>query len=153
MFLYVCKQTFRKLYEYITREFLGLRMLNFQGIIFMWTRTYSEIFKSAWVYLKNMHKVIYPHKRRSFTCVSAYSPRQEFRLETWWCRWNFKENNKKSCSFTIKRRSYFVSRISVNMRRPWSWMWGSFSRHGFDIQRWEQGHCTIDRCRKCFQFG
>ena len=34
MFLYVCKQTFGKLYGYITQEFLGLRMRNFQGIIF-----------------------------------------------------------------------------------------------------------------------
>ena len=31
----VCKQTFRKLDGYIIREFLGLRMRNFQGIIFM----------------------------------------------------------------------------------------------------------------------
>ena len=47
MFLYVCKQTFRKLFGYITREFLGLRVQNFQGIIFIWTRAYKEIFKSA----------------------------------------------------------------------------------------------------------
>ena len=32
MFLYVSKQTFRKLYGYITRELLGLRIRNFQGI-------------------------------------------------------------------------------------------------------------------------
>ena len=51
MFLYVCKQTFRKRYRYITREFLGLRRQIFQGIIFIWTRTYREIFKSALVYL------------------------------------------------------------------------------------------------------
>ena len=31
----VDKQTFRKLYGYKTREFLGLRMQNFQGIIFI----------------------------------------------------------------------------------------------------------------------
>ena len=31
VFLYVCKQTFRKLYGYITREFWELRMQNFQG--------------------------------------------------------------------------------------------------------------------------
>ena len=52
MFLYVCKETFCKFYGYITREFLGLRILIFQGIIFIWTRTYREIFKSALVYLK-----------------------------------------------------------------------------------------------------
>ena len=35
----------------ITREFLGLRMQNFQGIIFISTQTFKEIFKSASVYL------------------------------------------------------------------------------------------------------
>ena len=35
----------------MTREFLGLRMWNFQGIVFIWTQTYREIFKSALVYL------------------------------------------------------------------------------------------------------
>ena len=35
----------------MTQEFLGLKMRNFQGIIFIWTRTYGEIFKSALVYL------------------------------------------------------------------------------------------------------
>ena len=50
-FLYVSKQTFRKLYRYLTRQFLELRMRNFQGVNFMLTRTYREIFKSALVYL------------------------------------------------------------------------------------------------------
>ena len=50
MFPYVCKQTFRKLFGYITREFLGLRMRNFQIIIFLWTRTYREIFKSREIF-------------------------------------------------------------------------------------------------------
>ena len=35
-----------KLYGQITREFLRLRMRNFQGIAFIWTQTYWEIFKS-----------------------------------------------------------------------------------------------------------
>ena len=35
----------------ITREFLGLRMRNFQGSVFIWIQTYREIFKSALVYL------------------------------------------------------------------------------------------------------
>ena len=35
----------------ITREFSGLRMWNCQGIIFISTQTYREIFKSALVYL------------------------------------------------------------------------------------------------------
>ena len=35
LFLYVCKQTFRKLYGLITQEFLGLRIRNFQGVIFI----------------------------------------------------------------------------------------------------------------------
>ena len=36
--------------SYVYRP-LGLRMLNFQGIIFIRTRTYKKIFKSALVYL------------------------------------------------------------------------------------------------------
>ena len=36
---------------YITREFIGLRMQNFQGIVLVWTRTYGEILKSVLVYL------------------------------------------------------------------------------------------------------
>ena len=36
---------------WITREFLRLRIKNFQGITFILTRTYGEIFKSALVYL------------------------------------------------------------------------------------------------------
>ena len=35
----------------ITPEFLGLRIRNIQGIIFIWTQTYRGIFKSALVYL------------------------------------------------------------------------------------------------------
>ena len=46
MFLYVCKQTFRKLWGYVTRKFLGLRMRIFEGIIFIWTRTYRERFSN-----------------------------------------------------------------------------------------------------------
>ena len=37
--------------ERITREFLELRMRNFQGITFILLRTNKEIFKSALVYL------------------------------------------------------------------------------------------------------
>ena len=40
-----------KLHGQITWEFIGLRMQNFQGIAFIWTQTYREIFKSALVYL------------------------------------------------------------------------------------------------------
>ena len=43
---------FEEIYKLqITREFLGLRMQNFQGIVFIRTLTYREIFKSALVYL------------------------------------------------------------------------------------------------------
>ena len=34
LFLYDCKQTYRKLYGYITRESLGLRIRKFQDSIF-----------------------------------------------------------------------------------------------------------------------
>ena len=40
----------------ITREFLGLRMRNFQGIAFIWTQAYREIFKSALVYLQELYE-------------------------------------------------------------------------------------------------
>ena len=49
MFLYVSKQTFCKLYRYITEESIWLRMQHFHDAIFTWT--YMEIFKSALVYL------------------------------------------------------------------------------------------------------
>ena len=50
--MYVSKQPFHRLYGQITQEFLGFRMQNFQGFIFIWTQTYKEIFKSALVYLQ-----------------------------------------------------------------------------------------------------
>ena len=39
-------------YEQITREFLGLRMRNFQGIVFLRTQTFRETLESALVYSK-----------------------------------------------------------------------------------------------------
>ena len=45
------KQEKYKLYGKITRELLGLRVRNFQCVIFIWIRTNREIFKSALVYL------------------------------------------------------------------------------------------------------
>ena len=35
----------------ITQESLGLKIRNFQGIVFVWTQTYRQIFKSVLVYL------------------------------------------------------------------------------------------------------
>ena len=40
-----------KLYGQVTREFLGLRIRNFPGIVSVWTQPYRDIFKSALVYL------------------------------------------------------------------------------------------------------
>ena len=40
-----------KLHGQITQKSLGLRMLDFQGIVFIWKQTNREIFKSALVYL------------------------------------------------------------------------------------------------------
>ena len=37
--------------KFLTQEFLGLKMKNFQGIVFNWTATYTGIFESALVYL------------------------------------------------------------------------------------------------------
>ena len=39
-------------YEQIAREFLGLRMRNFQGIVFLRTQTFRETLESALVYSK-----------------------------------------------------------------------------------------------------
>ena len=52
MFLYVCKQTFPNLCGWITQEFLGLRMRNFQDITLIAITIYGEIFKSTLVYLQ-----------------------------------------------------------------------------------------------------
>ena len=30
---------------------IRIKKRNFQGIVFIWTQTHTEIFKSAWVYL------------------------------------------------------------------------------------------------------
>ena len=46
--------TFSEMYNLhgeIFREFLGLRMQNFQGIVFIRTQIYREIFKFSLVYL------------------------------------------------------------------------------------------------------
>ena len=43
-----------RIYGKLTREFLGLRMRNFQSTVFTWIQPYSEIFKSA-IWLEN-HK-------------------------------------------------------------------------------------------------
>ena len=40
-----------ELHWQITQELLGLKIQNFQGIDFIWTQTYWEIFKPALVYL------------------------------------------------------------------------------------------------------
>ena len=45
---------FKEIYKIpgeMTQEFLGLRMRNFQGIVFTRARRYTEISKSALVYL------------------------------------------------------------------------------------------------------
>ena len=45
---------FKEIYKIpgeMTQEFLGLRMRNFQGIVFTRVRRYTEISKSALVYL------------------------------------------------------------------------------------------------------
>ena len=51
LFMYICKQTFRNLYGWITREFLALRRRNFQDFILISIRIHIEIFKSALAYL------------------------------------------------------------------------------------------------------
>ena len=46
--------TFQEIFKIqgkIAQEFLGLDMRIFQGIVFVWTQTYWEIFKPELVYL------------------------------------------------------------------------------------------------------
>ena len=45
LFLYVCKQTIHKGYGWISPKFLGLRMQNIRGIIFICTQIYEEDFQ------------------------------------------------------------------------------------------------------------
>ena len=72
MFLNVCKQEFRKLYGCTTREFLGFRMQSCQGIIFIWTQTYREIFKYALVYLEVFFVNFAKFVRTRFTKKTAF---------------------------------------------------------------------------------
>ena len=43
-------EQFYKRYRYITQEFVGLRMQNFEGFVF-YINTNREVFRSALVYL------------------------------------------------------------------------------------------------------
>ena len=80
-----------KIHRKITQKFLGLKTLNFQSIVFTYTQTYKEIFRSALVYvplilllemfhvhssctsnMKNIKGSIYPKQ------VSAVNARIEF---------------------------------------------------------------------------
>ena len=96
--MYVCKQKFHKLYRYITREFIGLRMPNFQDSIFIWTRTYRQIFKSALVYLMfcstNIWNLIKTRRDRKWKiphtvlekwtiCFSLYK-NCKIKVKLWW---------------------------------------------------------------------
>ena len=65
--------------------------------------------------LASVTKKVCLEKCKSSTCVSAYSATQE--SKTYWCPWNFEENNRKSCSFSNTGRVYFVSLISGGMWR------------------------------------
>ena len=56
--------------------------------------------------LASVTKKVCLEKCKSSTCVSAYSATQE--SKTYWCPWNFEENNRKSCSFSNTGRVYFV---------------------------------------------
>ena len=67
LFLYVYKQTFCNLYGEITWEFFRFRVGNFQGIIFLWKRTYREIFKSALVYLQTGKELLFKYEHFFFS--------------------------------------------------------------------------------------
>ena len=54
MFLYVCKQTFRKSKVRISQKVKGVIMRNLCKTIFIWRRMYCKIFISALVYLDHL---------------------------------------------------------------------------------------------------
>ena len=88
-----------KVQAQITREFLGLRMLNFQFVVFIWwTRTYREIFKSALAYLSpNLNELIYFYssflgEQKLIFCLNPLN----IRSEIW--RWSLKKYLKEKCS-------------------------------------------------------
>ena len=75
LFLYVCNQTFCKLYWYITRKFLGLRTQNFQGIIFIWTQT------SVFCIISNLYQSpIFEGKLQVFYQLSEWNENSQYVL-------------------------------------------------------------------------
>ena len=62
-----------KLHWKITREFLGLRMRNFHGSAFIWTKTHSEIFKSALVYLYILKYSVLSKLNLDYDLVNLFS--------------------------------------------------------------------------------
>ena len=66
--------------------------------------------------LASVTKKVCLEKCKSSTCVSAYSATQE--SKTYWCPWNFEENNRKSCSFSNTGRVYFVILIVGSELKP-----------------------------------
>ena len=106
MFLHVCKQTFRKFYGYITREFLGLRMRNFQGIIFIWTQAYREIFKSAFrVPLSSYWDSWWRHKLRFIYDQPHHDWQGEKKGKTETRKFEYLENDKSFLDEIIKKIS------------------------------------------------
>ena len=93
-----------KLYAWITtREFLGLRMRNFQCIIFIWIKTYREIVKAVCISVllkKNSAQVNFLKflKTRFYRTPSAY------------CFWKF---------YVAKRNRIFINLELITTKTLW----------------------------------
>ena len=111
MFLCVCKQTLHRFYRNITWEFLGSRMPNFQGNIFIWIKIYREIFKSALVYLlKLTNRANFGNRQVCFPKLLGFFSEEGLTIDYFYRRyilsklqnthfWNL--NNKPWCHYDI----------------------------------------------------
>ena len=131
MFLYVCKQTFCKFYGLITREFLGLKIWSFQGIIFIWTRTYSEVFKSALVSFKFVHIKTFG----GVLVKSKFSKQWMCYLQAWNHTWTnlickvFYSNMSCLCFYASKRQNCHHIETSQLICRAKGWVKGWIFLH------------------------
>ena len=60
---------FKKFYARITQDSLGLRVRNFQGIVFIWMQTYREMLRVSFLY---EHKHIGHFQGIGFTWIQTY---------------------------------------------------------------------------------
>ena len=126
MSLYVCKQTFCKLYGYITQKFLRLRERNFQGSIFISITTYREIFRSALVYLK-----VSLNKKQN----SQENPSAVVKVKV--CRNKETPTQLFSCEFCKNfKKTFFKEHLRVTASAPWSLILKNCTLKAFTKRFW-----------------